>query len=79
MKSKTSGFKLKDMRTYHANDRAAEFIGSTRPPKTKQEFAKKRNEIGDRVAAELGNTRTMALNSYINPAVFSDWREKIGI
>ena len=79
MKSKTSGFKLKDMRTYHANDRAAEFIGSTRAPKTKQEFAKKRNEIGDRVAAELGNTRTMALNSYINPAVFSDWREAIGL
>jgi DNA topoisomerase I len=79
MKSKTSGFKLKDLRTYHANDRAAEHVATMAPPKTKAEFAKARNAVGDAVCAHLGNTRTMALNSYINPAIFSSWREKVGI
>jgi len=79
MKSKTSGFKLKDLRTYHANDKAAEQVATMRAPKTKAEFNKARNAVGDAVCAHLGNTRTMALNSYINPAVFAPWREKVGI
>lgn len=79
MKSKTNGFKLKDMRTYHANDLAAKHVSSMKPPKNKKEFAAARNKVGDLVSAQLGNTRTMALNSYINPVVFSDWREAIGL
>jgi DNA topoisomerase I len=79
MKSKTQGFKLKDMRTYHANDIAVQHVSTMRPPKNKKEFAAARNKVADLVSSHLGNTRTMALNSYINPVVFSDWREAIGL
>lgn len=85
LKSKTSDkVKLKDLRTYRANEIALDAIKRIkRKPKTETEFKKMRNAVGDQVAAILGNTRTMALNSYINPTVFyaiaedPNWLEKI--
>lgn len=68
-----NNFLLKDLRTNHANSVALREVKTVKPPTTKQEFQKARNEIGSRVATELGNDRTMALNSYINPTVFSPW------
>jgi DNA topoisomerase I len=85
LKSKTSDkVKLKDLRTYRANEVALAAIKRIkRKPKTETEFRNMRNAVGDSVAAILGNSRTMALNSYINPTVFyaiaedPNWLEKI--
>jgi DNA topoisomerase I len=70
-------FKLKDMRTYYANELAADAMTGMNKPKNKTEAKRMRNQIGDIVSSKLGNTRTMALNAYINPAVFSPWSEQL--
>jgi HK97 family phage portal protein len=66
-------FLLKDLRTNHANVVALREIKNMPAPTTKQEYVKARREIGTRVSTELGNDPTMALNSYINPTVFTPW------
>ncbi len=66
-------FLLKDLRTNHANVVALREIKNVPAPATKQEFIKARKEIGTRVSTELGNDASMALNSYINPTVFTPW------
>lgn len=75
---------VKDLRTYKANEIALAAISRIkRKPRTETEFKKMRNAVGDDVAAVLGNTRAMALGSYINPTVFQSisedpaWLEKI--
>lgn len=73
-------FKAKDLRTMKANVMALEIISKRkRPalPRTMTEYKKWRNAVGDEVAAALGNTRTMALNSYINPVVFAKWEAAV--
>jgi HK97 family phage portal protein len=66
-------FLLKDLRTLKANTIALDEVKKKPVPKTKQEFQKSRLEVGSTVAGHLGNDRSMALNSYINPTVFSNW------
>jgi len=66
-------FLLKDLRTNHANVVALREIKNMPAPTTKQEYVKARREVGTRVSTELGNDPTMALNSYINPTVFTPW------
>jgi hypothetical protein len=48
-------------------------------PKNAKEFAKARNMVGDKVSEKLGNTRAVALASYVPPEVFSGWKSKLGI
>lgn len=67
------GFKVKDFRTSLATSQAQAMVASMPMPRDAKEAAKMRNEVGDRVAALLGNTRAMALGAYINPAVFAGW------
>lgn len=66
-------FKLKDLRTLHANSVALKEVASMPAPTTKQEFLRARKKVATQVSGELGNTPTMALSSYINPTVFSSW------
>jgi HK97 family phage portal protein len=66
-------FLLKDLRTLKANTIALDEVKAVEPPKTKQEFLKKRKEVATVVSTQLGNDPTMALNSYINPTVFGQW------
>lgn len=67
---------VKDLRTYHANSIARDEIAKHKtPPKTQAEFVKRRKEVATKVSGHLGNTPVMALNSYINPAVFHDWMQ----
>lgn len=67
-------FLLKDLRTVHANFVALRTIATyDGVPKTKTEFRKWRKQVAEAVSAELGNTPTLALSSYINPTVFSNW------
>ena len=67
-------FKLKDLRTLHANVIALREIEAHKePPRTKREFQRARMEVARAVSAALGNTPTVALASYINPTVFGAW------
>jgi DNA topoisomerase-1 len=68
-----SNFLLKDLRTTHANTVALREIPKMPAPKTKTEFVKARKEVATKVSTELGNDPSMALNSYINPTVFTPW------
>jgi HK97 family phage portal protein len=69
-------FLLKDLRTLHANTVALREIEKMSKPKTKAEFLRQRKQIAEKVSAELGNTPTLALQSYINPAVFGAWAQE---
>jgi DNA topoisomerase-1 len=71
------GLKVKDFRTRIATSTALQLMSDMPSPTTPAEFQKARNNIGDQVAAMLGNTRTMALTSYIDPTVFKRWQEKL--
>jgi len=66
-------FLLKDLRTLKANTIALDEVSKMDVPATKQDFLKQRNAVGTTVSTQLGNDRTMALNSYINPTVFGPW------
>jgi DNA topoisomerase IB len=69
-------YKTKDLRTLKANDIAIEEIAKREKPKTLKEWKSFRNDIGDIVSKALGNTRTMALNEYINPKHFEAIKPK---
>lgn len=67
------GHKVKDFRTHLGTGEAAKLIASMPTPTTKREAVKLRNQVGDHVSKLLGNTRSVALGSYIAPDVFSHW------
>lgn len=66
-------FKSKDLRTLKANLMARDLIAATEIPQTPKERRAAVNRVGDVVASQLGNTRVMALGSYINPMLFDIW------
>lgn len=71
------GFKSKDFRTLKGTKTAIDEVKNTpppNPPKTEAEFRKAVMAVAKKVAAVLGNTPTVALQSYIDPAVFSAWK-----
>jgi DNA topoisomerase I len=63
-------YKTKDLRTLKANDLAIAEISKREKPKNEKEYKALRNEVGDIVSKALGNTRTMALNEYIDKRHF---------
>lgn len=66
---------VKDLRTYHANALALNEVNKNlKPPQSEAEFKKRRREVANVVSGHLGNTPVMALNSYINPTVFDNWK-----
>lgn len=73
-------FLLKDLRTVRANVVALQEVQSKggEVPKNKTEFRRWRKQVAEKVSAQLGNTPTLALASYINPAVFTPWVEDEG-
>lgn len=70
-------FLVKDLRTYLANEIALSAIAEMDAPKTLAEFRKARKAVAVAVSNSLGNTPSMALSSYINPAVFADWEASL--
>ena len=68
------GFKTKDFRTLLATKTANEQVAAMKPPKNEKDYKKAVNKVADIVAEKLGNTRTVALQSYIHPVVFHSWR-----
>lgn len=73
------GAKLKDLRTLRARTVALKAMRSMPVPATPAQFKAQRLQVARRVASQLGNTPTVALASYIDPAVFDAWRRSAGI
>jgi DNA topoisomerase-1 len=64
------GFTPKDFRTYKGTAEAKSLLADLPVPKNAKEAKAQRNAVGDHVAGLLGNTRAIALKSYIDPTVF---------
>lgn len=71
------GFKTKDFRTRLGTQTAVSAISEMTPPKNEAAYKKMVREVAVAVAKKLGNTPAIALQSYINPAVFAGWRAAI--
>jgi len=67
-------FKTKDFRTAKGTTAAVDLIKQMPRPKNEKEYKKAVKEVGKKVSEVLGNTPAVALQSYIDPAVFSVWR-----
>ena len=68
------GFKTKDFRTRLGTAIAHSQVQTRTPPKSEKEYRRAVMEVARAVAAKLGNTPVIALQSYIAPEVFSEWR-----
>ena len=68
-------FKPKDFRTRLATYTAQDVLKSMSVPKTEKEYRKSVLAIAKIVSQKLGNTPTIALQSYIDPNIFSEWRK----
>jgi DNA topoisomerase-1 len=68
------GFKTKDFRTLLGTNIAMREVEATPAPKNEKEYKKAVVRVAKAVANKLGNTPVIALQSYINPVVFADWR-----
>lgn len=71
-------YKIKDFRTAKATKVAIDTINAMPAPKTMKEYKKAVKYVADVAAKAINDTRAMALKSYIDPAVFSEWRSKLG-
>ena len=66
-------FKTKDFRTRLATDTAYKEVSAIPAPKNQKEYKEAVKKVAVKVSSLLGNTPTIALQSYINPVVFSSW------
>jgi DNA topoisomerase I len=76
MEEHAPGHTPKDYRTYHGTQIALERISKMPIPKNEKELKKATKKVATVVSDFLGNTPTIALKSYIDPAVFSKWKLK---
>jgi DNA topoisomerase IB len=68
------GFKVKDFRTHLGTSIAIQKVNEMPAPKDEKEYKKYVKLVATEVAKRLGNTPTVALQSYISPVVFQKWR-----
>lgn len=68
------GFKPKDFRTLKGTQTALDEVEKTPAPATMKEYKQRVMDVAKKVASKLGNTPTIALQSYINPSVFAKWK-----
>lgn len=73
MKKAAPGVKPKDFRTYLGTSEAKRLVDTMPVPKNAKEYKAQRREVGTGVSRTLGNTPSVALESYISPAVFGPW------
>lgn len=73
IKSVLPGFKQKDLRTLHGTALAHEIVSGMPKPKNATEAKRMKKAVATEVSQHLGNTPTVALNSYIAPEVFGSW------
>jgi phage-related protein (TIGR01555 family) len=67
-------FKTKDFRTHLGTATAVKLVSSMDAPKTAKDRDKAVKAVAEVVSKKLGNTPSIALNSYINPTVFDSWK-----
>lgn len=67
-------FTPKDFRTQRANIIAIREVSAADPPKTMKEYKARVKGVADVVCRVLGNRAAQALESYIDPSVFSGWK-----
>lgn len=72
------GFKTKDHRTALATEVALDQMKKMKAPRNGREYKKHLKKVATAVANQLGNTPAVALKSYIDPTVFTHWRNKAG-
>ena len=68
------GFKTKDFRTLIGTRTAIDEVSKMKIPSTKKEYEKSVRSVAKVVSVKLGNTPTVALQSYISPVVFANWK-----
>lgn len=68
------GYYPKDFRTALGTKMAMQVVSRVPKPKNEKEYKKAIKVVATEVAKKLGNTPTVALNSYIDPKVFTTWR-----
>ena len=68
-------FKTKDFRTMVGTTTAISTIKGMSTPSSFKEYKNSVMEVAKAVSTKLGNTPTIALQSYIHPAVFTAWRK----
>ena len=73
------GFKTKDFRTLVGTKSAQASLANRDAPKDAKAYKKAVKEVATEVSQVLGNTPSVALASYINPAVFAPWRAAAGV
>ena len=67
-------FKTKDFRTLLGTRIADQAVRAVERPRTMTAYKRAVRQVAQQVAQKLGNTPTVALQSYIAPEVFSRWR-----
>lgn len=73
------GFKSKDLRTLVAARTAKDMIAKFPVPQNPMQYKKSVKEVATQVATKLGNSATVALQSYIPPILFAEWRSAAGV
>jgi DNA topoisomerase I len=68
-------FSSKHFRTWGATVSAANALAEIDVPETKRGQARALNDVLDKVARQLRNTRTICRNCYVHPRILSDWQE----
>jgi DNA topoisomerase IB len=71
------GFKPKDFRTLKGTETASQLVAQEPAPKTLKEYKAAVIGVAKKVAAKLGNTPVISLQSYIAPQVFLPWNEAV--
>ena len=51
----------------------------TKTPRTPADFWRAYDLVGDAASGKIGNTRQVALSTYVQPEIFSEWREASGV
>ena len=67
-------FKTKDFRTLLGTRTAMSEVSKAKAPTNMAEYKKAVMAVAKVVSTKLGNTPTIALQSYISPSVFASWR-----
>ena len=70
-----AAFSSKHFRTWGGTVRAAGLLAATPRPESDRAAAIALNDVVDRVAARLGNTRAVCRRCYIHPLVIEAWNE----
>jgi DNA topoisomerase I len=71
-------FKTKDFRTLLGTRTARDEVASRPAPTNAKEYQKAVMGVAKAVSTKLGNTPSVALQSYIHPGVFAEWRMSSG-